>query len=148
MVAVAKEYAMRDSNPQPPDSKSDTLSIAPTAPPKPLKHHTPTTTYIKRTHTTHTTNNTQHTLLTRTHYHVPTTKYEPTAPSRGSKQQRERERERDHAKTKTEKRMQLSLGAMCYVLGAVCYVLKPGARWLLIDVYSCSGLCPTRSINH
>ena len=31
LVAVAKEYAMRDSNPQPPDSKSDTLSIAPTA---------------------------------------------------------------------------------------------------------------------
>ena len=27
----SKEYAMRDSNPQPPDSKSDTLSIAPTA---------------------------------------------------------------------------------------------------------------------
>ena len=24
-----KEHAMRDSNPQPPDSKSDTLSIAP-----------------------------------------------------------------------------------------------------------------------
>ena len=29
---LCKEYAMRDSNPQPPDSKSDTLSIAPTAP--------------------------------------------------------------------------------------------------------------------
>ena len=34
-----KEYAMRDSNPQPPDSKSDTLSIAPTAPPKRNKPH-------------------------------------------------------------------------------------------------------------
>ena len=56
-VAAAKEYAMRDSNPQPPDSKSDTLSIAPTAPPKRLKPHTPTQTRIKRTHT-HTTHNT------------------------------------------------------------------------------------------
>ena len=33
-IQKSKEYAVRDSNPQPPDSKSDTLSIAPTAPPK------------------------------------------------------------------------------------------------------------------
>ena len=38
----SKEYAMRDSNPQPPDSKSDTLSIAPTAPRK--RSYTPTQT--------------------------------------------------------------------------------------------------------
>jgi hypothetical protein len=44
VVFGAKEYAMRDSNPQPPDSKSDTLSIAPTAPPKRLLTHQQTTT--------------------------------------------------------------------------------------------------------
>ena len=31
LLLIDKNYAMRDSNPQPPDSKSDTLSIAPTA---------------------------------------------------------------------------------------------------------------------
>ena len=30
-VCRSKQYATRDSNPQPPDSKSDTLSIAPAA---------------------------------------------------------------------------------------------------------------------
>lgn len=43
-VCLSKKYAMRDSNPQPPDSKSDTLSIAPTAPPKQTLRHPQTTT--------------------------------------------------------------------------------------------------------
>jgi hypothetical protein len=58
---------MRDSNPQPPDSKSDTLSIAPTAPRKQLyaikttttmHTHQPTTNTL--TCTTHTRKHTQH----------------------------------------------------------------------------------------
>lgn len=62
-----KEYAMRDSNPQPPDSKSDTLSIAPTAPRKRYNPHKHTQISIKRT-----TNYEQH-----THKHYNTQKKTP-----------------------------------------------------------------------
>jgi hypothetical protein len=63
VLFLAKEYAMRDSNPQPPDSKSDTLSIAPTAPPKRLLTQQPSNTQTTNkptrnkqynTHTNHT----------------------------------------------------------------------------------------------
>ena len=89
-----KEYAMRDSNPQPPDSKSDTLSIAPTAPRKRLHSQQQTTTpplntQQRRTtnyklHTTHDTRHTTrtHTLHTATHTRLLPSLDPRTAPAR------------------------------------------------------------------